>query len=394
MEQLREIFAQDRYTILSEGHSKDGRSMNVLVPWIQVDTLNANHRKYPRHLIQREIDRVQKDIAEGGFLGSGDHPKSGLADLESISHIVRKLWLDESGRGWAEMKVLPTERGLKIQTIIREGGRLGISARGFGTVDERTREVRSDYQLAGVDIVTNPSFKTATFTKENIFESVDFREKEDVMEEFKSLDKLCLLNFNRDADEGRFRGGFEDWKKENEIFVKAAILEVTEGIELSHALEKLGRHDLAEKLLNKAPIKKFTVTEIMYEALACGLAPQTYADKLNEQIERKNVNKSFPLSAQMTENILREASQAGVNIAIAEEREKYLETYRKQQQKSQAAKARKETNLTAEELAEREKKKKEEIREKKISSLVKELTAAGGSSEKIRQIVNESLKEV
>jgi len=106
--------------------------MKVLVPWIEADKENQNGRIYPKSLLDREIKRLEPKIKEGSLIGAGDHPASGMADIATASHIVKKLWLDEGGKGWAELAILPTERGKNIQSIIKNGGKLGISARGFG----------------------------------------------------------------------------------------------------------------------------------------------------------------------------------------------------------------------------------------------------------------------
>ncbi len=174
MAELKEITDTDRFIVLHEGKGKNGNLMNILVPFAQADQKNANGRIYPRSLLQREIGRLQNEITSGGFLGTADHPKSGGTELGNVSHIVRKMWMDEGGRGWAELGILDTQKGKDLKTIIKAGGRLGVSTRGFGTMDKSTGIVKDDYKLAGLDIVSNPSYKAGMFSQDSIFESADW----------------------------------------------------------------------------------------------------------------------------------------------------------------------------------------------------------------------------
>ncbi len=174
MEELKEIAEQDRFIILHEGKAENGNLMNILVSFAQSDQKNANGRIYPKVLLQREIGRLQNEISSGGFLGTADHPKSGNTELGNVSHIVRKMWMDEGGRGWAELGILDTQKGKDLKTIIKAGGRLGVSTRGFGTMEKSTGIVKDDYKLAGLDIVSNPSYKAGMFSQDSIFESADW----------------------------------------------------------------------------------------------------------------------------------------------------------------------------------------------------------------------------
>lgn len=441
--ELREVVTQDRYTILNE-KSGDDATMTILAPWTEAGVKNQNERTYPLPLLQRETARVQGLIEKGSFLGMGDHPRAGHASVADTSHIVRKLWLDSGGKGWAELKILPTMKGKNIMEIIRGGGQLGISTRGFGKTNDKGI-VQDDYKLMGIDIVCAPSFTTATFSaKDIISESLAFEDKkfsgvalrfdtgktpEEVMkviyQTYKNLGKFSgtFDQFMKawSKTENRKEGGmkdktmdefialvyqesdqkipFEIFKREYGTVIQATVL-VEEGkySNTEQALRALGEsEERIEKLLKQLkPRKRYTALEVRYEALSAGIDPQIFADKLNEKIEKENADDGFPFTIQLTANIIAEASRAGVDITDPEQRKRYLEICYKQKQETEAAKARQleeAANLTAEEQVEIEKKKKEKIRENKISSLVRELTLAGGNPEKIRQIIKESLEE-
>ena len=202
MNKLQELY-EAKIKILSE--DKDQNVMNIMVPFIQAGVKNQNGRIYPKSLLQREISRVRESVKRGSFIGTGDHPSSGLADIKTASHIVTSLTLDEKGQGIAELRILPTERGKTIQTLIRNNATLGVSIRGFGSVNDKTGEVMNDYKLAGLDVVMNPSFKSAVFDKSNIFESVNF-EEDAAQKQISALDKeaylgACDMGFHGTQDE-------------------------------------------------------------------------------------------------------------------------------------------------------------------------------------------------
>lgn len=226
---LREII-EPKIEILGEQKTKDG-SLTILAPWIQADRKNNNGRLYPLSLLQREIAQTQKRIEQGSAIGSADHPRGAFTTLSDASHIITKLEIDKSGKGWMTAKILPTSKGKNVIEIINAGGQLGISARGAGTVG-RDGKVESDYKLLGIDIVTNPSEPTAVFDQSNIFESLDFEGENkggNMKQKMMGISEDYIQEMMKDVydlyiAEGTFTGSFESFKKRDEKFVLAAIL--------------------------------------------------------------------------------------------------------------------------------------------------------------------------
>lgn len=203
---IREIY-ETKVKILDE--NKNSNVMSVSVPFIQADEKNINGRTYPISLLKREVARVQGSVKRGSFIGTGDHPFSGLADIKTASHIVTSLSLDEKGQGTAELRILPTERGKTIQTLIRNNATLGVSIRGFGTIGKDGR-VADDYKLSGLDVVLNPSFKDSVFNKSNIFESQNFEEEanDELEKQINELEKESWLS----ACDSGYKGTQEEWE--------------------------------------------------------------------------------------------------------------------------------------------------------------------------------------
>ena len=213
--ELKELFEAGKPNIISERKHPDGNTMVVRVPWIQADKKNQNKRFYKLDLLKREVSRLQGAVKKGSLIGTGDHPAGGLSDVKTASHIVQKLWLDEAGKGWADIKIIPTDRGSAVMTLIQNDAELGVSARGFGSVDEKTGEVLSDYHLVGIDVVMNPSYKEGVFSKKDIFESLEFEEDEDAQrqkdleEEIVNIEKQSYLN----ALDSGFDGTQIEWEE-------------------------------------------------------------------------------------------------------------------------------------------------------------------------------------
>lgn len=325
---LKELIEAGKIKILFEGKTKDSH-MSVLVPWIQAEKENLNKRIYPTALLQRETARVQKAVESGAFIGTGDHPASGMTDIATASHLVKKIWLDEDGKGQAEIRILPTTRGKNIMALIKGGASLGISARGFGTVDEKTRRVKDDYKLQGIDIVTNPSFADATFTKANVFESIGFEPKKAETGKGYSLERLdeIMLNFfQRDVD---FRGSFDDWKNENALPIYARVMKeqgICGSVEEGLAMINAG-------VSKREPRSKVTPKDVLFEARIAGVSAIELAKRINKNIDREIQNEKDDLTAEQRVAILSEAHLAGVDVKDPENRKAIIDRAKKQKGK-------------------------------------------------------------
>jgi len=393
--ELREIEKQDKFTILGEKKTKAGGStMSVLVPWTKADVENINKRIYPKALLQREVDRVQKAVESGSFIGSGDHPASGLADIKTASHIVKKLWLDKDGRGWAQMEILDTERGKNVQSLIKAGGRLGISSRGFGDVDKSGR-VQDSYKLVGIDIVMNPSVPSATFSKANIFESVDFEDEEKVKKTGRKINERAIENilrlmYSTKVDEYGFDGSFEDFAKQKRTIVTAEWLlqEYPDKFQnIEEALKYLGTPELIKKYRaeEEQRTEPYTMEEVFDEARIADIHPQEFADRLNKNLKLKAEEITAKEYSLMNEMI-----EAGVRGTPQE----LLEKVRKMEQMQKVFKP----ELTEEQKKIEADKKAEKIKEARRQRIIfqvnRDISNAGGTSPEIlKEMVRKALKE-
>ena len=142
--------------VLERDESSDGKkSLHLNGICIQGDIRNANQRIYS----SREIDRAVKTLNEqisGGYsvCGEVDHPQDLKINLDRVSHIITKMWMD-GPNGYGKLKVIPTPMGNIVQTMLESGVKLGVSSRGSGEVDSNGNV--QGFEIITVDIVAQPS---------------------------------------------------------------------------------------------------------------------------------------------------------------------------------------------------------------------------------------------
>ena len=140
---------------------KDGeKEMKIKGIFMQADIKNRNGRVYPMAVLQKEVDRYNKEfVAEGRAFGELGHPDGPTVNLDRVSHMVTKLEAD--GKNFiGEAKLLSTPMGEIAKALIKDGGTLGVSSRGMGSLESRNgaNYVKNDFYLAtAADIVADPS---------------------------------------------------------------------------------------------------------------------------------------------------------------------------------------------------------------------------------------------
>ena len=138
---------------------------------------NQNGRVYPKHILQRECQRYQKEyIDQHRALGELDHPESSVVNLNNVSHNVLKIWWNGDDLNGA-VQILDTPSGKILKELFRAGITLGISSRGLGSVKELRNEgvveVQEDFELICWDFVSNPSTHGAFMRPAHMNESVN-----------------------------------------------------------------------------------------------------------------------------------------------------------------------------------------------------------------------------
>jgi hypothetical protein len=155
-------FTQARAEVLLE-EAADGsgaKTMKLKGICIEGGVKNANERVYPVHEIAKAVDTINEQIKTGhSVLGEVDHPDDLKINLDRVSHMIEKMWMDGPA-GYGTLKILPTPMGELVKTMLQSGVKLGVSSRGSGNVDDRNGHV-SDFEIVTVDVVAQPSAPNA-----------------------------------------------------------------------------------------------------------------------------------------------------------------------------------------------------------------------------------------
>jgi len=158
-EVLREHLTFDNagiQVLTEDSPSGKGKDLYMTGIFIQGGVKNANQRVYPVIEIEKAVGTINKQLEEGySVLGEVDHPDDLKINLDRVSHMITKMWMD-GPTGFGKLKVLPTPMGKLVESMLTSGVKLGVSSRGSGQVNEGSGHV-SDFEIITVDIVAQPS---------------------------------------------------------------------------------------------------------------------------------------------------------------------------------------------------------------------------------------------
>lgn len=154
-------FSQARVELLTE-EAADGSGKTLFMKGICIEggVRNANERVYPVNEIAKAVDTINEQLRTGhSVLGEVDHPDDLKINLDRVSHMIEKMWMD-GPCGYGKLKILPTPMGTLVKTMLDSGVKLGVSSRGSGNVNDANGHV-SDFEIVTVDVVAQPSAPNA-----------------------------------------------------------------------------------------------------------------------------------------------------------------------------------------------------------------------------------------
>jgi hypothetical protein len=156
---LRENLTFDRAgikVVTEDAENGNGKNLYMEGIFIEGGVKNANQRVYPVSEISKAVSTINEQISGGNsVLGEVDHPDDLKINLDRVSHMIQKMWMDGPA-GFGRLKILPTPMGQLVQSMITSGVKLGVSSRGSGNVNDGNGHV-SDFEIITVDIVAQPS---------------------------------------------------------------------------------------------------------------------------------------------------------------------------------------------------------------------------------------------
>ena len=149
---------------ICEENENGKKNYKIKGVFMQADIKNRNGRVYPMDVLNKEVERYNKQyVNEKRAFGELGHPEGPTVNLDKVSHMITKLYPD--GKNFiGEAKIMSTPMGEIVKTLMDEGAKLGVSSRGMGSLDQKNgaNYVRNDFYLAtAADIVADPSAPNA-----------------------------------------------------------------------------------------------------------------------------------------------------------------------------------------------------------------------------------------
>ena len=163
MKLISEHFS-DEVEYITEQSDDGKKNYKLKGVFLQAEIKNRNGRVYPFEVLEKEVDRYNKEfIDENRAYGELGHPEGPTVNLDKVSHMVTSLKPD--GKNFiGEAKVMSTPMGSIVKNIMDDGGKLAVSSRGMGSLTKKNgaNYVNDDFYLAtAADIVADPSAPNA-----------------------------------------------------------------------------------------------------------------------------------------------------------------------------------------------------------------------------------------
>ena len=145
--------------IVEENTDSKQKNMYIQGVFMEAEKINKNNRIYPIEEMNREVERYIKEmVAKGRAMGELNHPTTADVDLERACHMVTEL-RQEGNKFIGKSKVLSTPCGRIVESLIKDGVKVGMSTRSLGKLTEETDGINKvgDMRLVAVDCVADPS---------------------------------------------------------------------------------------------------------------------------------------------------------------------------------------------------------------------------------------------
>lgn len=173
MKLIKEVYENLEY--IAEANADGEKEFFIEGIFMQANQKNRNGRMYPTDILEREVERYNKEyIEKNRAFGELGHPQGPTINLERVSHMIKSL-TKEGDNFMGKAKIMDSPYGNIVKNLIKEGASLGVSSRGMGSLKSKNgvNEVQGDFYLAtAADIVADPSAPDAFV--EGIMEGVEW----------------------------------------------------------------------------------------------------------------------------------------------------------------------------------------------------------------------------
>ena len=149
---------------ITEEKDNGEKTYKIKGVFMQSEVKNRNGRVYPFPVLQKEVNRYNRDyVNENRAFGELGHPDGPTVNLERASHMITSL--KPEGKNFVgQATILKTPMGRIVENLMDAGGKLGVSSRGMGSLEQKNgaNYVKNDFYLAtAADIVADPSAPNA-----------------------------------------------------------------------------------------------------------------------------------------------------------------------------------------------------------------------------------------
>ena len=114
--------------VVTEAKENGDKSYFIEGIFMQGNQKNRNGRIYPVDVLEREVDRYNKEyIQKNRAYGELGHPQGPTINLDRVSHMIKELYRDgDNFKGKA--KIMDTPMGNIVKNLMNEDATLGVSS--------------------------------------------------------------------------------------------------------------------------------------------------------------------------------------------------------------------------------------------------------------------------
>ena len=159
MKLIKELIEEENLQFITENKNGEKRYYIEGV-FMQADVKNKNGRMYGSNMLSDKVDEYVKNFIEKNrAYGELGHPANPSINLERVSH--RIVSLERDGSNFVgKAQVSSTPYGNIVKGLLEDGGKLGVSSRGLGSLmkENGVLKVQNDFMIVTpADIVADPS---------------------------------------------------------------------------------------------------------------------------------------------------------------------------------------------------------------------------------------------
>ena len=159
MKLIKELIEEENLQFITEDNDGEKRYYIEGV-FMQADVKNKNGRMYGSDMLAEKVEEYSKNfIDKNRAYGELGHPSNPSINLERVSHRIISLRRDGSNFV-GKAQVSSTPYGNIVKGLLEDGGKLGVSSRGLGSLmkENGILKVQSDFLIVTpADIVADPS---------------------------------------------------------------------------------------------------------------------------------------------------------------------------------------------------------------------------------------------